>query len=1694
MVNNKLDGQYADNSDWSNAQGGAIHYSTDINNYENGNPDEDPELRIVNSTIADNSITDISENFDNVGGAGICRNGTENHNTTIFNSIIYGNEIEGYLESQNNRINLSSYTSPFGDNGAHINYSILEFFEETGLDEDDLMDTDPNFVGSGNYTLSNASVAIGAGIDEYEDIDAPAFDYNNSVRPNPDGSDPDLGAFESSLSTTPYPATPQNLVVDLEADSSITLSWTANSEDDLSEYRIYYGTSSATALLDSVSGANTYEAEGLDNYTTYYFAVSAMDLDGYESSKSNEVSGEPKWSGPIWYVDWNQSSGSGKDGSPATPFRELQDAIDMIAAGDTIIVLPGTYNRTDDTELSFLDDSYQPKNLVLQSRDGAATTILDGEDKRVFDISDGTDTTLQIIGFTITASDGGEDDADGSVIKIHGDSYNNNNQQIIEYSGVTFKNCIIKDVDGEDSPIEVIYGKAIFNDCEISGNTFNADGYDEDAIGGAIRIGAPYSSGSSIVHFYRSKLVNNTVTADQPQYVHGGAIGIGGDDHDVKLVNTIVAGNSINFNSSNDSYPIGGGGIKMRGGNLLLINCTIADNQVNGAVTWSDASGSAIHVEDYLQDDNPTKLTIFNSIIYGNTTITNTSSSSVTDHNDQIYVNSDGNDGADIYASYSLFGGDDDLDGDEILLNTFPDFTDTTYVLHERSPAIGKGATESVDVEDETIYAPSNDLAGNARPGSGGGDPDLGAYEHDLAVTPYPAPLENLTATPLHQSVLLEWDLHGENNVDSYIAYISEDSITFTAVDTVTSRFTVNITIDNLTNDEDYWFYVTAVNTSDYESLPSFHTKTTPFYQGPVWYVDTDNGSSSGDGSSGEPVREIQDAIDIAAAGDTVLVLPGTYDRADDQELYFKYTSGVNDGDPKNIVLKSRDGAAVTILDGEGNKSLFEITDETDTTLQIIGFTIYNGGGDGEYNSSGSAVQILGGGGGPSGVTFRNCIFTETTSENPVIYGGDANVRFFDCEIKNNTVSNNSWTYPVIYFGSECNVFINRCKITDNTTIAGDWAYGGAMFFKGDGGITNVKVINSIIANNSALVENSPGSPALGGAFCIDWGGVNVTVINCTIVGNTADNDDGDNESGGVASIISNNNPSNFTVLNSIMTDNYPGNNPFNYDNNTELRVSYSFITGIDDVGDYEDGVYNFEPDFLDSTYALHPRSRAIGAGEVEEEDAEGNEIFAPTIDLLGNARPNPADSNPDLGAYEHELAVTAYPAIVEDVTATPFHRSVLVEWDYHEEDDVTSYIAYMSSDLNTIPFIAIDTVEGRFNTRTTIENLTNGEDYWFYVTAVDTAGYESSPTLFEQTSPFFQGPVWFVDEANGSSNAEGSPEEPLTQIQDAIDLTAAGDTVLVLPGTYDSADDQDIEFAHNIVLMSRGGPDSTVIDCEGNSRAFLIDNLSDTTLKIIGFNIVNGGEDYTGQADDRGGSAISIYGVNYWIDGQDVILYSSVIFENCIIEDGDANTSAVFIYNGVGIFRDCIIRNNRNYYPGTNSGWVEGGGFSVRGNPGSALYLDRCKVVSNNVDNSGNDVVTQGAGIAVGQECTARIRNSLIADNYFTGFNSWSRAAGISVDNSKLTLINTTITGNVGFINTLGSGLNLANYYVDPETEVIILNSIVAGNTPNFLQLDFDGDHTDYLEMTHSIFEGSTGSSWFDPDEHYDIDPAGQL
>ena len=87
------------------------------------------------------------------------------------------------------------------------------------------------------------------------------------------------------------PATPTGLAA-TTALTHITLTWNANSEDDLDHYNIYGGTSSGpTTLVATVSaGTETYTHSFLDGGQTYYYRISASDDSYNESDPTADVS------------------------------------------------------------------------------------------------------------------------------------------------------------------------------------------------------------------------------------------------------------------------------------------------------------------------------------------------------------------------------------------------------------------------------------------------------------------------------------------------------------------------------------------------------------------------------------------------------------------------------------------------------------------------------------------------------------------------------------------------------------------------------------------------------------------------------------------------------------------------------------------------------------------------------------------------------------------------------------------------------------------------------------------------------------------------------------------------------------------------------------------------------------------------------------------------------------------------------------------------------------------------------------------------------------------------------------------------------------------------------------------------------------------------------------------------------------
>jgi len=92
------------------------------------------------------------------------------------------------------------------------------------------------------------------------------------------------------------PNPPQNLSA-MPGDQQITLSWSANTDSDLTKYRIYQGNSSpASTLLDSVVGTppdTTYLESGLTNGQNRYYRITAVDTAGNESGFSDEARAVP---------------------------------------------------------------------------------------------------------------------------------------------------------------------------------------------------------------------------------------------------------------------------------------------------------------------------------------------------------------------------------------------------------------------------------------------------------------------------------------------------------------------------------------------------------------------------------------------------------------------------------------------------------------------------------------------------------------------------------------------------------------------------------------------------------------------------------------------------------------------------------------------------------------------------------------------------------------------------------------------------------------------------------------------------------------------------------------------------------------------------------------------------------------------------------------------------------------------------------------------------------------------------------------------------------------------------------------------------------------------------------------------------------------------------------------------------------
>jgi hypothetical protein len=269
-------------------------------------------------------------------------------------------------------------------------YNDVEFSENYGyIMNSNSYDLHPSFYSATNYQLSGGSPLIGAGVSSFNGVTGPTKDILGNARPNPSGSNPDLGAYENALAESPYPKQVKNLIGTF-GSSQVSLSWDANAETDIAKYIVYASTVKdfTPAQTDKVgeTTATEYTVSGLTNNTEYHFRVSAVDKTDYEGSYSAQVSVIPKYDGPIWWVSAEGQTNS--DGSKEFPFDNIMSAMEQINVGDTIYLEPGVPQSPGSRGINLDPQPYpefyihgstgDPKDVVLNAQNASRHFELNG--------------------------------------------------------------------------------------------------------------------------------------------------------------------------------------------------------------------------------------------------------------------------------------------------------------------------------------------------------------------------------------------------------------------------------------------------------------------------------------------------------------------------------------------------------------------------------------------------------------------------------------------------------------------------------------------------------------------------------------------------------------------------------------------------------------------------------------------------------------------------------------------------------------------------------------------------------------------------------------------------------------------------------------------------------------------------------------------------------------------------------------------------------------------------------------------------------------------------------------------------------------------------------------------------------------------------------------------------------------------
>ncbi|HUT03994.1 MAG TPA: right-handed parallel beta-helix repeat-containing protein [bacterium] len=710
----------------------------------------------------------------------------------------------------------------------------------------------------------------------------------------------------------------------------------------------------------------------------------------------------------------------------------------------------------------------------------------------------------------------------------------------------------------------------------------------------------------------------------------------------------------------------------------------------------------------------------------------------------------------------------------------------------------------------------------------------------------------------------------------------------------------------------------------------------------------------------------IQNAIDAAVDGDTIIVHPGTYY----ENVGFK---------GKNIVLRSMDSedwdvVEATIIDGRQLGSVVEFSGAEDEACLLSGFTMTNG-------SATNGGGIFGGleDGPHSMASIYNCIiYGNTASSGGGFCGCDGRIK--GCWIAGNQASGGGALY-------DCRGEIVRCVISGNIG-----AYGGA-----------IRACDGLFAN-CLICDNS--APEGGAIWSYER---SPTIRNCTIAGNLAE------EGGGIYEFSG-------KIFNSIVWGNWAPEGPDVYPDDS------SFTSFNSCIGHWEaSGAGNISDDSLfvdavDGDYHLSAYSPCIDTGSNSYvaglRDVEGGPRIANRIVDMGAyeypvgcyvyveadrqtyGTGETAKLSIHAGSSDTERQVDVYAAIEVPGGQLFFIPSLSA--------DMTPWIA----DVSLGPESAFVDTFGYELSDTALEG-----NYTVYSAVYEHGSMDSSAMLTDLSQTSFichsDRPITYEVKENGSGDFKS--------IQKAIDAARDGDTVIVHPGTYY----ENIQFGgRNVTLRSTDPSDSdivsaTIIDGQELGPVVAFDGTEDETCQLAGMTITNGWSEYGG----------GVWGASKWTHHAKASILNCAIESNsaecgagiaacdgliteCAISNNCAGEYGGGLYGCQGIIQRCSVFINTGHDGGGlagchgeiisceiigNGALFDGGGFYQCSGRIAGCTID------DNWTYAGADTDVGGGGLA---RCHGLIEDCIISNNSAEG-------DGGALFVCKATVLNCTITGN---------------------------------------------------------------------------------